>query len=154
MIRITGLFLTTLTIFYFSISGRAITAIQEDEQTPLLLNELAPELDGDEVTVKFTVAGLDGVAQLSIPGQAPSFAIETEKGKQNNQLSVWIEGELANVLDRLEMSAFQENSLKTGTVIVATGKLTAHRSNPDLYFLKINRWQDFRILPSKPKQQR
>lgn len=72
----------------------------------MLIGDLEPKLDGKEITVKFSITGVDGIAQRVKEGQAPSFAIETESGKHKNQLSVWIEGELANVLDRMQMSAF------------------------------------------------
>lgn len=126
--------------------------MREDTQQPLLIADLEPKLDGEIVTIKFTVTELGGIAQLSEPGQAPWFAIETEKGSQKNMLSVWIIDELANVLDRLQLSAFQENAIKPGTVIVATGKLTVHKTIPNQYFFNISRWQDFRILPSKPEK--
>ena len=119
---------------------------------PLLVVDLDPKLDGKEITVKFTVTGLDGISQLTKAGQAPTFAITSESAKQKNKLSVWVGGELANVLDRLQMSAFQDNRLKAGTVICATGKLTVHESIPNLYFLDVNKWQDFRILPVKEEK--
>lgn len=122
---------------------------QKDVPQPLVIGDLEPKLDGEEVTIRFTITGLDGIAQRAKEGQAPSFAIETDSGKQKNELSVWIEGELANVLDRLQMCAFQENQLKAGTAIIATGKLTVHKTSPNQYLFKVNKWQGFRILPTK-----
>lgn len=124
----------------------------DDTPEPLLIADLEPKLDGEIVTIKFTVTELGGIAQLSKPGQSPWFAIETEKGSQNNLLAVWIIDELANVLHRLQLAAYQENAIKPGTVIVATGKLTLHKTIPNQYFFNISRWQDFRILPSKPEK--
>lgn len=132
-------------------SGQTAAQKQELQESPqtLLIADLEPKLDGQDVTIQFTVTGLEGIAQLAKEGQAPTFAIETEKGKQKNELSVWIEGELANVLNRLQLAAFQDNALKAGTVIVASGKLSKHKSIPNLYFLNVSKWQDFRILPKK-----
>ena len=115
----------------------------------LLVGDLEPRYDGKEVTIKFTVTRLDGISQLAKEGQAPSFAIETDSGNQKNKLSVWIGGELANVLDRLQMSAFQDNALKAGTTISATGKLSVHKSIPNQYFLKVDKWEGFQILAAK-----
>ena len=131
-----------------SLAGADAVGRNDFERT-LSVAELEPKLDGQEVTIKFTITGLDGIAQLTKEGQAPSFAIETESGEQKNKLSVWIEGELANVLDRLQMSAFQDNALKVGTVVVATGKLGVHQTIPNQYFLNVAKWQGFRILPLK-----
>lgn len=124
----------------------ADTLPKENFVQPLLVGDLEPKFDGKEVTVKFTISGLDGIAQLTKEGQAPSFAIETDSEKQKNMLSVWIGGELANVLDRLQMCAFQDNALKAGTVICATGKLSIHKSIPNQFFLDVNKWQGFRVL--------
>lgn len=135
----------------FGATGRSNEATLAQKKSPphLLIADLEPTLDGKEVTVKFTVTALEGISQLATEGQAPTFAIETEKGEQKNELSVWIEGELANVLNQLQLAAFQDNALKAGTVIVASGKLSKHKSIPNLYFLNVSKWQDFRILPKK-----
>lgn len=148
--RVTGLLMVGFVFCWLGMSSsNADPSLQEEVQQPLVIGDLEPKLDGREVTIKFTIKGLDGIAQLTKEGQAPSFAIETDRSKQNNMLSVWIEGELANVLDRLQMSAFQENALKAETVIIATGKLTVHKTIPNQYFLNVNQWQRFRILPAK-----
>jgi hypothetical protein len=115
----------------------------------MLISDLEPKLDGKDITIKFTVTGLDGIAQRVKVGQAPSFAIETDSGKHENRLTVWIEGELANVLDRLQMGAFQENQLKVGTTIVATGALRVHKSDSHVFLFSVTQWKNFRILPSK-----
>lgn len=144
---------TCLAFYWMGIAfGRTEPFALDDTQEPLLIADLEPKLDGEIVTIKFTVTELGGIAQLSKPGEAPWFAIETEKGSQKNMLSVWIIEELANVLNRLQLAAFQENALKPGTVIVATGKLTVHKTIPNQYFFNISQWQDFRILPSKPEK--
>jgi hypothetical protein len=132
-----------------ALAGSTAMSSQNDVPEPLLIGDLEPKFDGKEVTIKFTVTKLDGIAQFTKEGQAPSFAIETERGNQKNMLSVWIEGELANVLDRLQMGAFQDTPLKAGTVIAATGKLTIHKSIPNQYFFSVTKWQGFRILPAK-----
>ncbi len=132
--------------------GYTIPGALEDAEKPLLIADLDPKLDGETVTIQFKVTELSGISQLSKPGQSPWFAIETENGTQKNQLSVWVIDELANVLDRLQMSAYQENAIKSGTEIVATGKLTLHETIPNQYFLNISRWQDFRVLPTKPEK--
>ena len=119
---------------------------------PILIGDLKPQLDGREVTVRFTITKLDGIAQLAKEGQALSFAMETDGGKQENVLSVWIEGELANVLDRLQMSYLQENQLKAGTTIIATGKLQVHKLDPHLYFLSVTKWHGFRVLPAREEK--
>jgi hypothetical protein len=131
---------------------QAEPGMHNEEQKPLLIADLEPKLDGEIVTIQFTVTELGGIAQLSKPGQAPWFAIETDKGTQKNLLAVWIIDELANVLDRLQLSAFQDNAIKPGTVIVATGKLTLHKTISNQYHFDVSRWQDFRILPSKPEK--
>ena len=115
----------------------------------LLVGDLEPRYDGKEVTIKFTVTELDGIAQRTKEEQAPSFAIETDGENQKNKLSVWVGGELANVLDRLQMGAFQDNALKAGTTISATGKLSVHKSIPNQYFLNVDKWQGFEIHSAK-----
>jgi hypothetical protein len=150
MRRVTGLAMAGLAFCWLGMSSSsADQSLQEDVPQPLVIGDLEPKLDGEEVTIKFTITALDGIAQLHTEGQAPSFAIETARGNQENKLSVWIGGELANVLDRLQMSAFQENALKAETVIIATGKLTIHKTIANQYFLNVDKWQGFRILPTK-----
>jgi hypothetical protein len=149
--RVTGLVMVGLAVCWLGMSSSsADPSLQEDDPQPLVIADLQPMLDGEEVTIKFTITELVGIAQRAKEGQAPSFAIETAMGNQKNKLSVWIEGELANVLDRLQMSAFQENALKPETVVIARGKLTVHQSIVNHYFLHVDKWQGFRILPAKP----
>ncbi len=112
------------------------------------IEELDSKHDGKEVTIKFTVARLQGVAQRQVDGQAPSFVIETDFGAQDNQLSVWIEGELANVLERLDMGFGQQHELRKGTTIVATGLVSIQAMDAHQFLISITRWQNFRILPS------
>ena len=93
----------------------------DDHRHGLLIADLDTTLAGTDVTVRFTVAGLQGVAQRWEPGQSPTFIIETEPGVgTENRLGVWIEGELTNVLHRLLMGFLQENQFKKGTTILAT----------------------------------
>ena len=75
---------------------------------PHVFKNLNPKMDGKSVTVRFTVSGLYGISQLSVPGQSPSFGIHTDE----KRLTVWIEGELANVLDRFQMRYLQSNQLQ------------------------------------------
>ena len=116
---------------------------------PLATSELSPTLDGSKVTVQFTVTGLDGVAQFSKPGQASTFVIEARTEDDTTSLTVWIEGELANVLDRLQMSYLQLNQIRKGTRIVATGKLDVSQDRTrgkSHYTLTVNKWRNFRIV--------
>lgn len=116
---------------------------------PLATSELSPTLDGSKVTVQFTVTGLDGVAQFSKPGQAATFVIEARTEDDTTSLTVWIEGELANVLDRLQMSYLQLNQIRKGTRIVATGKLDVSQDRTrgkSHYTLTVNKWRNFRIV--------
>lgn len=148
--RVTGLLVIGLALCWFGLSSsNADPFPQGDGPEPLVIGDLEPTLDGEDVTVKFTITELVGIAQRAKAGQAPTFAIETASGDQKNKLSVWIEGDLANVLDRLQMSAFQENALKANTEVIATGSLTAHKTIASHYLLTVNKWQNFRILPSK-----
>ena len=146
--RISGFGLVALLCVCLMSVSNAVEPQHGDAVQPISIADLDPKLDGKEATVKFTVTKLEGVAQLRVGGQAPTFVIETDFGKQENRLSVWIEGELANVLDRLEMSFLQENQLKAGTTIVAKGMLRVHTMDSQLYLLSITKWQNFRILPS------
>jgi primosomal replication protein N len=148
--RVIGYIMVALIYSGFGMSsGIADPSPQKDVPQPMLIADLQPKLDGKEVTIKFTVAALDGIAQLTKEGQALSFLIETESGTQENRLSVWVEGELANVLENLQMSYLQENQLKVGTTIVATGVIRVHTMDSHLYFLSVTKWKNFRILPSK-----
>lgn len=150
MERVTGIFMVAVVFSWLGVTLGSTDALpQGDVAQPLLVGDLDPNLDGKEVSIKFTITRLDGIAQLTKEGQAPSFAIETDSGKQKNVLDVWIEGELANVLDRLQMCAFQDNPLKAGTAISATGKLTVHKTIPNQYLFRVANWQSFRILPAK-----
>ena len=127
--------------------GVAFPSQQKGVSHPILVADLHPKLYGKEVTVTFTIIGLGGISQRFVEGQGQSFIIKTESGK--NRLSVWIEGELANVLDHLQMSFTQENQLKVGTTIVATGFVTS--IPPGSYSLSVKEWGNFRILPSMKK---
>lgn len=150
MRRIMGYFMVALVCGWLGISsGSADPPPQQDVSRPLLIDDLEPKLDGKEVTLKFTITRLDGIAQRAKKRQAPSFAIETDSGKHENRLSVWIEGELANVLDRLQMSYGQENPLKVGTTIVATGVVRVHKLDTHMYLFSVTQWENFRILPSR-----
>jgi hypothetical protein len=136
-----------------------LTVEREDDskngsRPTLAIADLNPKMVGKHVTVRFTVAKLGGIAERHVPGQAPSFAIETKSEHRTKKLSVWVMGELANVLDRLQMSYLQTNQFKKGTIIVVTGKLGIHQNKKDgeLYSLEIKKWQKFRIVPpSKAK---
>ncbi len=120
---------------------------------PILIRELEPKLDGKEVTVKFTIKELHGITQINLKeGQAGSFGFLTESDKHENRLDVWVEGELANVMDRLQMSIFQDNELKVGTTIVATGLLSVHKLERQSYHLSVTEGKNFRVLPSGKKK--
>lgn len=119
---------------------------------PISISELSPLLDQKEVTIKFSVSELGGVSQLSIPEQAPTFLIEATSENPAKDLTVWVEGELANVLDRLEMSFGGSYPLKKGTVLETTGTLTfspgkGDRIGHEWYALHIDKWQKFRVVP-------
>ena len=62
----------------------------------MAIAKLDPKLDRKEVTIRFSVSELGGVAQLSIPGKAPTFVIEATSEHERKDLTVWIEGELAD----------------------------------------------------------
>ena len=118
---------------------------------PIAIVKLDPMLDHKEVTIQFSVSELRGVAQLSIPGKALTFVIEATSEHEGKDLTVWIEGELANVLERLQLSYFGSNPLKKGTIIVATGTLTflpgvGKRKGHESYTLEVEKWQNFRIV--------
>ncbi len=141
------------------------------ESHPHAIADLDPQMDGKSVTVKFTVTGTGGIAQKYVPGQSPSFCIQTEE----KRLRVWVEGELANVFDRLQMSYLQTNELKKGTTIVATGKLIMQaergldigvldkdgkptewirEKGREKFTLYLKEWKEFRIVSrAKPKQE-
>ncbi len=126
------------------------------DPTPLSVPELDPMLDHKEVTIKFEVRELGGVSQLSIPGKAPTFLIEAISEHDNKDLTVWIEGELANVLDRLQLSFYGSDQIKKGTVIVATGSLSfspgaGNYKGHEWYALNVEKWQNFRIMPAARK---
>jgi len=119
--------------------------------SPITIAKLDPKLDHEEVTIKFSVSELGGVSQLSIPGKAPAFIIEATPEHKGKDLTVWIEGELADVLDRLQLSFYGSNQLKKGTIIVATGSLAfspgaGERKGHEWYTLNVAKWQNFRIL--------
>lgn len=118
---------------------------------PMEVAKLHPKLDKKEVTIRFVVSELGGVSQLASPGKAPSFVIEAVSEDDSKDLTVWIEGELADVLNRLRLSAYQPNAMKKGTVIVATGLLTflpgaGERQGHEWYSLQVEKWQNFRIV--------
>ena len=71
---------------------------------PITQDSLDPKLNETKVTIQFAVSELGGVAQKSIPGKAPTFVIEAKSEHEKKDLTVWIEGELAEVLDRLQLS--------------------------------------------------
>lgn len=121
----------------------------DEQQAALNIADLDASMDGKNVTVRITVAKLEGVAQLGKQGQSPTFIVETEPEAQTgNRLTVWIRGDLTNVLHHLQMAFLQENQLKSGTRIEVTGKLTVHTMDAQSFMIDVNRWQDFRILPT------
>ena len=121
-------------------------------QSSLAIADIDANMEGKAITVEFTVADTYGIAQLLRPGQAPSFGIKVESEHDTKRLTVWVVGELATVLERLQMSYLQANQLKKGTVIVATGTLKVHRDDRQSYSLHIDKWQKFRIVaPSKAR---
>lgn len=127
------------------------------DRTPIEIAKLEPTLDHKEVTIEFSVSELGGVSQLSIPGKAPTFVIEAMSEHEGKDLTVWIEGELADVLDRLQLSYLGSNPMKKGTVIVATGTLTffpgaGERKGHEWYTLQVEKWQNFRIGQSARQQ--
>lgn len=136
-------------------SERDPTPVESPDTRPVGIADLVPTMDRREVSIRFTVDELSGVAGRFKPGQAPSFVIYTKREHDATTLSVWVEGELANVLDRLQMSCYQSNQFKKGTVIEATGVVRIHNdtSSGELYTIYVDKWQKFRILPpARPKQ--
>ena len=121
----------------------------DHQQRRCRIAELDPTMAGKEVTVRFSVARLQGVAQRGKIGQSPTFIIETEPDAQTeNRLTVWIVGDLTNVLHRLQMAFLQENQLKAGVKIEATGTLGVHQMDSHSFSIDVGRWQDFRIIPA------
>lgn len=118
--------------------------------TPLSISELDRTLDQKEVTIKFVVSELGGVAQLHIPGKALSFVIETMPQVDRKNLRVWIEGDLADRLDQMGLSFYGDKPLSKGTVIIGTGTLSfspgvGDSQGHEWYELKLNKVQSFRI---------
>ena len=127
------------------------------DPSPIEIAKLDPMLDHKEITVRFTVSELGGVAQLSMPGKPPTFVIEALSGHERKDLTVWIEGELADVLDRLQLSFSGSNPMAKGTIIVATGLLTfsageGERKGHEWYTLHVEKWQKFRIVEQDRKE--
>ena len=119
--------------------------------SPIAIAKLDPKMDRKEVTVKFTVSELGGVAQLAVDGKAPTFVIEAASEHEKKDLTVWIEGELADVLERLQLSYGGANPLKKGTILVATGTLAfsagaGDRKGHQWYALHVGQWKNFRIV--------
>lgn len=153
MRRVIGYVIVAMVCVWLGISnGLADPPPQQGAFRPISINDLEPKLDGNEVAIKFTITGVDGITQRVNEEQAPSFVIEADSGKHKNRLSVWVEGELANVLDRLQMSAFQENQLKVGTTVVAAGQVRVDKLDSHVYLLSVTKWKNFRILPSEEKK--
>lgn len=92
--------------------------------SPYSVAKLDRQLGDKEVTVTFTASKLGGVAGINVEGKAPEFVIEAASEHERKDLRVWIEGELAEVLDRLQLSYYRSNPIKKGTRIVATGAHT------------------------------
>lgn len=127
------------------------------DPTPIQVAKLDRMQDRKEVTIQFSVSELGGVSQISIPGKAPTFVIEAASEHKAKDLTVWIEGELAEVLDRLQLSYFGSNPLKKGTIIIATGTLTfspgvGKSKGHEWYTLQVEKWQNFRIVQPDHKQ--
>lgn len=154
LISCLGIALLSSLIVLADDNDRPVTAL---DPSPIEIATLDPMLDHKEITVRFTVSELGGVAQLSIPGKAPTFVIEALSGHQRKDLTVWIEGELADVLDRLQLSFSGSNPLTKGTIIVATGLLTfsageGERKGHEWYTLHVEKWQKFRIVEQDRKE--
>lgn len=120
------------------------------EPPKLTLPELEPRHDGREVTLTFTVARTEGVSQVAIPGKPMTFIIETEPEGKVKSLMVWVSGDLADVMERLQMGLFSPN-LKKGTRVQATGRIrydppTAEYPNRLNYYFEIDDWKGFRIV--------
>lgn len=118
---------------------------------PMEVAKLAPQLNHKEVTIKFEVSELGGVSQRVTPGKPKVFVIEVKSEHEAKDLRVWIEGELADVLERLQLSFFGDNPIKKGTKIVATGSLTfspgaGERKGHEWYTLNVDKWRNFRIV--------
>ncbi len=121
------------------------------DPTAISIAKLDRTLDRREVTIQFSVSELGGVSQLAIAGKPRTFVIEAMSEHEGKDLTVWIEGELASVLDRLQLSYFGSNPMTKGTIIVATGKLTFSPGEGDSkghewYSLQVEKWQNFRIV--------
>ncbi len=119
---------------------------------PIEIAKLDPKLDRQEVTVQVAVS-IWKVLHSFPSKKAPNFIIQATSDHPKKDLSVWIEGELANVLDRLQLSYGSSNPIKKGTVIVATGTLsfapgTGTRQGHEWYSLNVAKWQNFRIVCS------
>ncbi len=126
------------------------------DPSPIEIAKLDPSLDHKEVTIRFTVSELGGVAQFDIPGKAPTFVIEATSEHKGKDLTVWVENELADVLDRLQLSYLGSNPLPKGTTIIATGVLSfsagaGERKGHEWYALHVEKWQKFRIVKQDRK---
>jgi len=128
----------------------ASSQLMSAEPPNLTIPELDPRHDDREVTLTFTVARTEGVSQLAIPGKPITFIIETEPEEKVKSLQVWVSGDLADVMERLQMGLFSPN-LKKGTRIQATGRIrydppTADYPDRRNYYFEIDDWKRFRIV--------
>lgn len=129
--------------------------IENGDPVATAIADLAPALNKKEIAIRFTVDELHGIAGRFEPGQASPFVITTKIEHETRRLEVWVKGELAEVFDRFQMSCYQPDQLKKGTVIVATGVLRLHKDARDgeSYTLYVDEWQKFRIThPVRTKQ--
>ncbi|MEZ6057634.1 MAG: hypothetical protein R3C01_13115 [Planctomycetaceae bacterium] len=121
----------------------------------IVIADLDPRLDGQEVTMAFTIAD-EYMISGSVPvGQVPSFGIRPKLDDDENRFSVLVSGDLADLMYRFGLGA-DVNRAK-GVVIQATGKITVFPALKDAtdqrpsYQLNIRDWQKFRIVPDPKK---
>ena len=103
---------------------------------------IVANLDDTELTVEFTIAEVHGITQPIVDGQAPIFGLRPAS-QEGKRLTVWVVGELANDLDRLQMGRLQDNQLNLGTEIRATGRFR----DSSRRIIEVDQLQNFRILP-------
>ena len=100
------------------------------------------------VSVRFVIDKIDGISQRVIKGQAASFSIRAVP-HENKRLGVWVVGDLANDLERLQLGAFHDHQIPVGTTIQVTGKLSVHSMDNQLFHIDVGRLKDFKVIPRK-----
>ena len=124
----------------------------KQEPRRIEISEISPDLDGEQVLMRFEVATSYRISGIVPSGQVPSFGIGPVLPNGSPRFMVLVSGDLADLMTRFRYGPHEPVSSKRGLVMEAAGKIRVFPARKDAshegpsYQLNIRDWKGFRII--------